>query len=160
MFRRSSVLLMVCAAALAWSGAVSAQDDNDTVTYSAVIHSGMCDDMGEEVQVLDDSTALGTGEHVGVEGLATVVLSETDDDEIDVSASTLIESPHSIVAYIDDSPVACGEIGGLLDDDEDLWIGLEPLEDSGFFGIVELENIDDDDDDDLEIDVYLVQPVD
>lgn len=154
MFRRSSVLLLVCAAALAWSGAVSAQNGD----YTAAIHAGMCGELGEEVESLDAPSPKGTGADVGVEGTSVVYHSDTDDDDIAIPDSELVNNPHSIVVFDGDTPVACGEIGGNVHDGEDLWIALHEVDDSGYTGVAELDDLLDDDDDEVEIDLYVVQP--
>src|SRR5690606_15338226 len=92
------------------------------------------------------------------------------ESEVDISMETLLNSPHSIVIGDPNEPVACGDIGGYVreddddDDDSDIEIGLMPWGDSGYFGIAHIEgdnDFDDDDDDDdssTEIDVEVAVP--
>ena len=140
---------------LIWGGIATAQVGTDA---TAAVHSGMCTELGQEVATLDPPRPE-DGAWVGVEGLGVVLESETDDV---VSGRVLLDTPHSIVVSAGDTPVACGEIGGYAND-EDLDIGLQPVGDSGYFGVATLDDVDDDDggddDDDVEIDLPVFQPV-
>ena len=149
MKRLSLHIMIAFIAALGLGSAVTAQSEDDV---TAAIHAGMCSDLGEEVATLNDPQPE-SGSWIGVEGLGQVLESETDDV---IRGDTLIDSAHSIVIFANGEPVACGEIGGYADDD-DLYIGLQPVGNSGYFGIADLDDIDDDDDE-VEIDLYVFQP--
>ncbi len=136
-------------AALGLGGIASAQDNSEV---TAAVHSGMCNDLGDEVASLNNPEPE-SGNWIGVEGIGQVLESETDDV---VDSGDLIDSPHSIVIFAGGEVVACGEVGGYADDD-DLYIGLQPVGNSGYFGIAELDDVDDDDDE-VEIDLYVFQP--
>jgi hypothetical protein len=148
MMSRGLVLAIAICAALAWGNVATAQNGD----ISAAVHSGACNELGDEVASLNTPQPEG-GDWVGVEGLGVVLQSETDDV---VSGQDLIDSPHSVVIFAGGTVVACGEVGGPLDD-EDLYIGLQPVDNSGYFGIAELDDLDDDDDE-VEIDLYVFQP--
>jgi hypothetical protein len=83
-----------------------------------------------------------------------VVVESSTDDIGRLSGQDLTGSPHLVAVFVDD---ACGDIGGVTDDD-DLMVGLSPVDESGYFGVANIEDVTDDDDDDLEVDVYVVQP--
>ena len=144
-------MAIVAGVSLVWGSAATAQDSGEV---SAAVHGGTCDDLGSEVASLD-APRPDRGDWVGVENLGVVLESETDDV---APGEDLLSSPHSVVVFSEGNPVACGEIGGYVDDD-DLRIGLQPVDDSGYFGIASIDDIDDDDDDDeVEIDLSVFQP--
>lgn len=151
-------IITLCSA-LILAGTVSAQ--TPTGAHGAAIHAGACDNLGELVVSLGVPEPEG-GAWVGVEGLAVVLESDTD-DIVEVTGAQLTDSPHSVVVSSGDAVVACGEIGGPIDD-VDLIIGIHPVDDSGYFGIADLDDIvedgDDDDDDgeEVDVDLYVVQP--
>jgi len=140
-------------AALMLGGSAVAQDQ--PIPVSAAIHAGSCAEPGEQVVALD-AFRTGMGSAVGASGVPVVVESSTDDIGR-ISGQDLTGSPHLIAVFADDAMVACGDIGGVVDDD-DLLVGLSPVDDSGYFGVANVEDITDDDDDDLEVDIYVVQP--
>lgn len=132
---------------------VAAQDQ---ANLTAAVHAGSCAEPGESVLALD-AFRPGRGQAVGVSGVPIVLESSTD-DIAGLSGRQLIDSPHILAVFDGETIVACGAVGGLTDDD-DLTIGLSPVDDSGVFGIANIEDIEEADDDDLEIDLYVVQPV-
>lgn len=140
-------------AALLAGGSAAAQDQ---ANLTAAVHAGSCEAPGESVLALD-AFRTGRGQAVGVSGVPTVLESSTDDIN-GLSGQQLIDSPHIIAVFDGETIVACGAVGGLTDDD-DLTIGLSPVDGSGVFGIATIEEIEEEDDDDLEIDLYVVQPV-
>lgn len=159
MYRLFQLGVVALGAVLVLAGSASAQ--TPTGDYSAAIHAGMCAELDEEVVSLNAPAPEG-GDSIGVEDLA-VVLESDNDDIAGVTGVQLTGSPHSVVVFSGEDVVACGEIGGSIDD-EDLIIGIHPEGDSGYFGIADFDDIveesDDDDDDDNEVDVelYVVEP--
>ena len=137
---RSFLMPIAVGASLVWGGIGAAQDGGD---ISAAVHSGGCDDLGQEVASLTVPSSE-DGEWAGVDGIGAVLESETDDV---ASGQALLDSPHSIVVFAQGNVVACGEVGGNVDD-EDLDIGLRPVGDSGYFGIAKLNDVRGDDDTD------------
>jgi hypothetical protein len=130
----------------------------DTETPTAAIHAGTCGEIGEELVSLNEPRAEG-GNWVGQEGLAPILESDTENLS-EISATQLTDSPHAIVIHAGDTPVACGEIGGPVDDG-DLILAVHPVDASGYFGIADIDGFpegDDDDGDDVEVHLYLVQP--
>jgi hypothetical protein len=101
----------------------------------AHIHSGSCANLGDVVYPLTNLVApTGT-----TSGQATATVAETSFTTVDVSLTDLLagtfainvhESPENIGTYI-----ACGDIGGALDAQGALVIGLHELNNSGFTGI-------------------------
>lgn len=146
------------------SNASLAQGTADS--YSAHIVAGSCETISTtSVAQLDDVRARGTGTHQGATTAQTILSSDTDDDNLGIGLQALLAEPHAIVVTTDLSDsaaaVACGDIGGVLDDDDDdndgdLVIALSPVNDSGSFGIAELDG--DDDDDELEVQIHLAAP--
>ena len=133
-----------------------AQDATTPVTSGVVtslpvaIHSGAC---GEGGDLAPDPTydigLLGpvAGENeppededfVGVQ-LSPPVLSV--EETLDVPLADIIAAPHAVVVHesatADGTYVACGQIGGVLDDGQ-LAIGLRPLNKSGYYGVAVFE---------------------
>jgi hypothetical protein len=152
-------------------GVTTAQQSPATDTLQASIFATSCADLtGTAVETLDNlllDDNEGAGEFRGLPSAMTVLQS---DSEIDLSMSTLLDSPHSIVIGDPNNPVACGDIGGYIrdddddDDDFDLVIGLMPWGDSGYFGVAQIEgdnDIDDDDEDDdneTDVEVHVAVP--
>lgn len=121
------------------------------------INAGTCDALGErvhELQPVDVGDAV-VGERVGSELALAMTYSITD---LDVALDDLLAAPHAVVvpANPDDpaSFVACGEIGGYVDDDG-LIVGLQGPDGTGLAGMAFLWN----DDDAVEVELYLPQDI-
>jgi hypothetical protein len=119
------------------------------------INAGTCDALGERVHDLEP-VAVGdamVGERVGSELALAMAYSITD---LDAALDDFLAAPHAVVvpAAPDDpaSVVACGEIGGYVDDDG-LVVGLRPPGGTGLAGMAFLWN----DDDAVEVELYLPQ---
>jgi hypothetical protein len=103
----------------------------------AAIREGDCDEAVGDVVV--DLTGLSQpeGETVGQDD---AILAATSFTVIDLSLDQILAADHVIIigepagAAIDE-PVVCGEIGGVLDANGDLVIGLAERDDSGYTGI-------------------------
>jgi len=156
----AAALFISTAVAAGAAGLTAAQ--STPISNSALVagvFAGSCADFagGEPVEALRDLTLdNANGEARGLPSAMAVLDSDT---ELRVSINTFLDSPHSIVIGDPSNPVACGDIGGLVDlnnDDEDLDIGLWPVNDSGYFGIAEIDG--DDDDNETEISVYVAVP--
>jgi hypothetical protein len=108
-----------------------------------VIHEGVCGavEPGAVVVELTDLTAPDTDAMMDVD----VIVAETSSTVIDLTLDELMASEHAIIAYSDDdarTPVACTVIGGELNDNGELVLGLQEVDDSGFAGIVYLRDSD------------------
>jgi hypothetical protein len=104
--------------------------------YVVQIRTGSCSDPGDALAQLDDLPAPG-GASVGAEGAAAAVSSYS---VAPLSLDTLTGSA-SAVFVLDPATggiVACGEVGGVVDSNGALSIGLRPGKDSGFSGIAYL----------------------
>ena len=146
------VLVTALIASGGLSALASSQDDQSGGPYPAHIHSGTCDELGGVEFPLSDAAAPegdqeGTAPSVAVSASTTVVETTLDD---------LLTEPHAVNVHMsaDDmgTYVACGDIGGVVVDDE-LVIGLTELNDSGLSGIGILT----DSDEGLEVSFYLTQ---
>ncbi len=113
---------------------VSAQDEPSA--HSAHIHAGTCDDIGEVEASLEDLIEP-AGDRVGREEASVAAASFSI---VPITLDTLLSDSFAIDVHQagDDDAIACGEIGGVLDDRGALIIGLRPLDDSGFSGIAYL----------------------
>lgn len=156
----AAALFVSASMAAGAAGLATAQSTPATApdTLVAGIYAGSCADFsGDAVESLRDLTLdNANGEARGLPSAMAVLDSDT---ELRVSINTFLDSPHSIVIGDPSNPVACGDIGGLVDlnnDDEDLDIGLWPVNDSGYFGIAEIDG--DDDDNETEVAVYVAVP--
>ncbi|MDQ3443724.1 MAG: hypothetical protein M3490_08975, partial [Chloroflexota bacterium] len=108
--------------------------------HPAHIHSGSCAELGDVVFPLTSVEAL-SGEAVGSETAHEVKTSNTF---LDVSLDDILAGDHAINVHLSDEEIgayiACGDIGGVLVEDEDggsnLIIALGELNDSGDSGVV------------------------
>ena len=132
------------------SGMGGAQDGS---TLKVSIISGTCADPGEVVHELRDAVP-STGTEQGSMEAVAVWESET---EIRANLDSLIADAHAIVVGDPSDPQACGDIGGVVDKDRDLSIGLAPLNTPDAFGIAQLDG-DDDGGGELEVTVYVAVP--
>ncbi|MDP9368892.1 MAG: cupredoxin domain-containing protein [Chloroflexota bacterium] len=149
------------------------EPEQDVVTALPVgIHAGFCVD-GVEPEPAYIVGVLGpvAGEDGEVplpgdiRGFQTSPPVLTVDETIDVPLDELLDAPHALVVQAgeeaSDTFVACAELGGPVEDDE-LVVGIRPLNGSGYYGtaILEVESgtpiIGDDA---LEVTVYLFQDV-
>lgn len=126
---------------------------------TAGIFAGTCDAPGasafalNDVALTDDDGRQPSGDPVGAAGAAEVLISDTQLNGANID--TLIGQPHVLVVNgADGTAVACGEIGGYLYENEDLYVGLRAQNDSGVAGVALIEG--DDDDNELDVTVYLV----
>lgn len=109
--------------------------DQPTVEGRTVaLHAGDCDNLGEEVATLNDVLPE-EGDAVGDEKAITAELSVTNGALFFLDAA--IDEGMALVVYEDettDTPIACGELGGVNTHDGMLPIGLGEVDDSGFVG--------------------------
>ena len=102
------------------------------------IHTGDCDELGEVIQPLNSLT-VPTGE---VLGNSDAVVAEAAFTTIDIPLSDLVATDHALKVHLSKEQIqtylVCGDIGGALDADGALIVGLKELDDSGYTGIAYL----------------------
>jgi hypothetical protein len=100
-----------------------------------VIHAGSCADLGEVV-VTPGAAVAPSGPAVGQETAIPVLIGAAT---LDLSLDVLIDQDHAVAVLASTEPdaeiVACGDIGGVDDDDGALAIGLREVDGSGLAGI-------------------------
>ncbi|MGH2559928.1 MAG: hypothetical protein ACRDJH_12750 [Thermomicrobiales bacterium] len=100
------------------------------------IHSGSCgDNLGEVVVPLTDVT-----DPAGdVVGQATGIVAATSFTTVPLALDAILAEPHAINAHESATNIgnyiACGDLGGVLNDQGALVVGLGEQNDSGFSGI-------------------------
>ena len=141
------------------NGAFAQDGTTANAPQSAGIFAGTCDAPGasafalNDVALTDDDGRQPSGDPVGAAGAAEVLISDTQLNGTNIDA--LIGQPHVLVVNgADGTAVACGEIGGYLYENEDLYIGLRAQNGSAVAGVALIEG--DDDDDEIDVTVYLV----
>ncbi len=105
----------------------------------------------------DDDDQGGQGRLVGTTTAVPVTISDT---EISARLDDLLQQPHAVAVFAGsasgDAPLACGEIGGVMFDNDELLFALQEQNGSGTTGIAVLE--DEDDDGELDVKIYLGSP--
>jgi len=100
------------------------------------IHNGDCVNLGEVVAPLADLTAP-VGQPAGQADRATVA--ESSFTVVPITLDALLGSNYAINAHLSADQIgtylACGEIGGVVDANGELVIGLREMSNSGFTGI-------------------------
>jgi len=116
---------------------------DEAAARPAHIHTGTCDELGDVVQPLDSLTAA-TGEAVGQ---SVAVMVETSTTNVPLALDDILAEDHAVNVHRSEAEIqdyiACGEIGGVLDADGALTIGLKSQNASGFTGIATLAPGDD-----------------
>jgi hypothetical protein len=138
---------------------LAAQDDEAEV-HPAHIHSGTCAELGDVVVPLTDIAHVGgDAETTGATSAIPVKSSVT---VVDMPLQEIIDGEHAINVHLSaeetDVYIACGDIGGTLETDEDgrtyLFMGLAEQNDSGHTGIAWLG----DDGEETEVVISLLEP--
>ncbi len=100
------------------------------------IHNGDCVNLGEIVAPLNDLTAP-TGQPAGQADKATVA--ESSFTVVPITLDALLGSNYAINVHLSADQIgtylACGEIGGVVNANGELVIGLREMSNSGFTGI-------------------------
>lgn len=116
----------------------------DPDALQVTIRGGDCDESGDVVTELTGAQTP-DGDVVGQDD---AVLVQTSVSRAQVSLDDLLAGDHviDVRAPGDDDPnvLACGEIGGVVDGNGDLTVGLREIDDSGFSGIAYLASNDQD----------------
>jgi plastocyanin len=102
------------------------------------IHVGDCDEPGEVIQPLTSLTV-----PVGdVSGNSDAVVAEAAFTSIPQSLDELLAEDHALKVHLSKEQIqtyiACGDIGGAVDADGALIVGMKELDDSGYAGIAYL----------------------
>jgi hypothetical protein len=128
----------------------------DSDTLAAHIHAGACGEaMGEpvaelaELQLPDWVGAIESGESdsavdFAAFGIAPVPVAVST-SEVPLGIADIVSGGHSITAEREDpadpeDDVACGSIGGVVDENGDLFVGLAEMNDSGHSGVAWLHD--------------------
>lgn len=103
------------------------------------IHSGSCAELGDVVAPLSDLTAP-TGEGIGQ--AASAVQGESSSTNVPLTIDAILGADHAINAHLSADEIgtyiACGDIGGALEANGALVIGLREDSDSGYAGVAYL----------------------
>jgi hypothetical protein len=151
----TSLGLLLGAGVMAGGAGVYAQDASPVATDGvtgrpAHIHAGSCDELGEVVAPLSDLTlaAGGTGDTEGTDaegaaaGNADAIPAEYSFTTVDLSLDDILAADHAINIHESadniDEYIACGDLGGTVDANGSLVVGLQELNDSGYAGIAVL----------------------
>jgi uncharacterized cupredoxin-like copper-binding protein len=111
--------------------------------HPAHIHTGTCNELGDVVAPLSDLTAP-AGDPVGQK---KAIVAEGSYTNVPLALDAILADDHSINVHLSADEIAtyiaCGEIGGVLDANGALAIGLKELNNSGYTGIAYLSPADD-----------------
>lgn len=162
--RALSIGLLLAGSTIAGGiGLVAAQDSTTPPAEShlAHVHKGTCANLDPAPQQNLNNVEPRKDDDGNIpdpEGILTspqVLYSET---KVDMKLDDMLSEAHAINVHLSaEQPnvyIACGDIGGSVIDD-DLYIGLLPLNDSGYTGVAKLHR----DGDKTDIEIYLVVPV-
>lgn len=120
------------------AGGASAGAQDDTPARPSHIHGGDCDEPGEVIRPLTSLT-VPSGE---VAGNSDAVLAEAAFTTIPLSLPEMLEEDHSLKVHLSaeriETYLACGDIGGAVDANGALIVGLKELDGSGYTGIAYL----------------------
>ena len=148
------------------AGIALAQDEEPAVGFPNHIHAGTCDDLDpnplapltdvvEWVNDTDDET------ENAPQGVLTAPLVFRGETDVEISLEDILAESHSVNVHESaeniQNYIACGEIGGVVveDDGSDtLVVALRPLNDSGYFGLAFLTA----DGDNTNVKVWLAEP--
>jgi hypothetical protein len=154
-------LLVALAAGVGGRGAVAQEATPEAGAAEAGrpgnVHAGTCvGSVGDVVAPLNDAVAAG-GERVGS---AAAIVAATSVTTVPLALTDLLAEDHALVfvGSVGESAIACGEIGGSLDEAGDLAIGLKEVGGSGTVGVAFLSP-DDADPGATEVSVFLVEGV-
>jgi uncharacterized cupredoxin-like copper-binding protein len=141
--RTLGLALLLGLLALGGGNGLLAQDatpaaDQVAAGRPAHIHSGTCEQLGDVVVPLTFPTAP-EGETVGQ---AAAVVAETSVSNVPMTLDAILAEEHAINVHLSEPEIAtyiaCGEIGGVIDANGALTIGLKESSGSGFSGIAYL----------------------
>jgi uncharacterized cupredoxin-like copper-binding protein len=132
------LVLLVVGAGGALLGGRSGLAQNASPPRPSHIHIGDCDELGEVIQPLT-SLIVPTGQ---VLGNSDAVVAEAAFTIIPQSLNDLLATDHALKVHLSKEQIqiylACGDIGGTVDANGALIVGLKELDDSGYTGIAYL----------------------
>ena len=150
-------------------GFVASAQDESAPSHPSFIESGDCSNLdANPMATLNNVELIGTAtedddsseeEDRQVEGTLTAapVLTSNSED-LDLSFDDMLAESHSVTVHLSDDDlqtyVACGEIGGLVVDDQ-MVIALHEVDGSGYNGIAMLAK---DGDGNVDVTIYLAGP--
>jgi len=157
--RRLPAALAVAALALSGSVGLAQTPTAGVASHPAHIHAGTCADLGDIVVPLDDIA--GPDAAAGRRGPETAIPIKTSETVVDLPLEEILAGDHAINVHLSADEIgtyiACGDIGGVVHEDEDgqseLEIGLGELNDSGYAGVAWLGT----DGDQTEVAVVLIE---
>ena len=124
----------------AWAQDGTPEADAATAPRPAHIHSGNCDELGDVVVALTDLTGVTGGDRVGQARRA--ITAETSYTSVPLTLDAILGADHAINVHLSadeiGSYIACGELGGRLNADGSLVVGLSELNNSSYAGIAYL----------------------
>ena len=133
-------ILALCMASLGGSllGSSGGQAQEASPARPSHIHIGDCDELGEVIQPLTSLTV-----PVGaVSGNSDAVVAEAAFTRISQSLDEFLAEDHALKVHLSADQIqtylACGDIGGAVDADGALIVGMKELDDSGYAGIAYL----------------------
>lgn len=130
------LLLALLAGSLLDGGRGLAQDESPP--RPSHIHIGDCDELGEVIQPLTPLT-VPSGE---IAGNDEAVLAEAAFSTIPLSLDEMLAADHALKVHLSQAEIqtylACGDIGGTVDADGALIVGLKEVDGSGYTGIAYL----------------------
>ncbi len=119
-------------------GVAGGRAQEETPARPSHVHEGDCDEPGAIVQPLNNLTAPGQ-ETIGND---EAVVAEAAFTNIPLSLDEMVAEDHSIKVHLSREEIqvylACGDIGGTLDQDGALIVGLKEQDGSGYTGIAYL----------------------
>lgn len=119
-------------------GVAGGRAQEETPARPSHVHEGDCDEPGAIVQPLNNLTAPGR-ETIGND---EAVVAEAAFTNIPLSLDEMVAEDHSIKVHLSREEIqvylACGDIGGTLDQDGALIVGLKEQDGSGYTGIAYL----------------------
>lgn len=155
---RAATATFILATIFAAGAVAPALAQQSPASLTANLFQGSCAELNETpLRSLRSVTASDPRVGGSFSGLPTALGVLTSESEVPVRLSTLLDSPHAIVIGDPAAPVACGDIGGItrgVVNNDEIRIGLWPVNDSGIFGIAEIEG----DGGETDIDLYVAAP--
>jgi plastocyanin len=149
--RLGAIAALLAVSLLAPAGAAQ----EAATTQPAHIHSGTCQTLGDVAAPLSDVAAPKAA--TTPIGAASARPVETSTTRVDMPLQAIIDGGHAINVHKSADEIgvyiACGDIGGMIDDEE-LVIGLGEVNHSGYSGVAVLDG----DDEATEVTVYLLPP--
>ncbi len=152
--------VLLCVVAISGASIVAAQEAPEAA-HPAHIHEGTCAELNPSPKaplenVIPRQPEEEDAEPLGILTAPTVLYSQTD---VELNLDDILASPHAVNIHESQENaqnyIACGDIGGIEVEDQ-LAIGIQSQNNSGYHGVAVLER----NDDQTTVRVYLVEPVD